>query len=644
MARITAKKTVTAAKKPTRKPAAKKPAKKPRIALREAPAGLFQRDDSEPPPGSQVIEATGLPLAVTPGMGGKAITLAQWRNLWADNEGMSDDMPAGLLRKSPWAFRCVEINAKSLAAIPWKLFEGEKEVTSGPYWDLLRNVNDDANWQDLVAETGADLDVFGMAYWLKVRVGRRVKFLLRLNPATIKVVANNKGVQHFQQKGANGKKYTRKDLLWFKLYDPLNDFGAISPLMACANAIRAEAEADEHLREFFENHAMPDYIISLETTNPKELQRLSDQWSKDFSGSGNRHKVGWIGGGGTPKEIGYAPENLALEVIRAEFRRQICAAFGVPPALVGAWEAANYATIREQRQSLYTERLLPLARYIEGVINAELSPEFGQEFRWMPENLPALADNENDRVKRFAWLVQAQIIKPEVAAEKLGFKAEDVPKPEERISRVNNNFQNESFAPGNDLREDKKVDLAKWQRKAMKRLKEGEAAAVEFESAAIPPFVLASVYDGLQLAKTPEQVKAIFDVAMREDDEMRDVDIAAIIERAIKAAKTDIVIKADNVTMHQDPPIVNVAPPTVILEPRIAVEVPPAVVENKIEVPAPVVNVAVDAKPDLAPIADAVKAREKAQPILKRRHEKQVVERKNGEISGSRSEVEYEYD
>ena len=50
--------------------------------------------------------------------------------------------------------------------------------------------------------------------------------------------------------------------------------------------------------------------------------------------------------------VSFSPDKLALEGIRAEARRSICAAFGVPPTVANASDQGSYATADEQRQSL----------------------------------------------------------------------------------------------------------------------------------------------------------------------------------------------------------------------------------------------------------------------------------------------------
>jgi len=53
-------------------------------------------------------------------------------------------------------------------------------------------------------------------------------------------------------------------------------------------------------------------------------------------------------------------------------------------------------------------------------------------------------------------------------------------------------------------------DLAKWERKAIKRLKSGHAAACEFDSLAIPPARAGAISGALKAAADEDAVRRVF--------------------------------------------------------------------------------------------------------------------------------------
>jgi len=462
-----------------------------------------------------------LPLVVG-GDAKKAVPLHRWMLDWAEGRV---DAKRTKLYKSPWVYRCVQIRARGMAAINWSIIKDDKENPDCEFAYRLWNVNPEQNWADLIMATEADMCIFGRAYWLKVRNDNgNVVGLIRLNPATVEIREDKDGGFYFIHTLDNDvRHYNRGEIVYFRNYHPTNAFEAVSPLDAAMQAIEVDIASDKQLKHFFENRAMPDYVIVLQGNNPKELKRLSAFWEKEFKGPENAHKTGWLGGGADVKKIGAVPKDLALSDLRAETRRAICAAFGVPPALVGAWEAANYATIREQRQSLYTEVLIPEARYLAGVINAELAPEFDDgEFVWKFEELPALQEDANSKAKRLAWLVEAGIIKPEVAAVELGYKPEDTPdNPPPKKPSDNNNFAKEVSDPSEQMREDKKTlaskqetALRKWRRKCLKRIKDGKSPLCDFDSQYVDDTLVEAIKGQLETAETKDDVNTIFETAV----------------------------------------------------------------------------------------------------------------------------------
>jgi hypothetical protein len=61
-----------------------------------------------------------------------------------------------------------------------------------------------------------------------------------------------------------------------------------------------------------------------------------------------------------------------------------------------------------------------------------------------------------------------------------------------------------------DNTQGKSLDLEKWERKALKALKEGKPASVTFNSDEIPEGEQARIRAALELCKTAEDVKAAF--------------------------------------------------------------------------------------------------------------------------------------
>lgn len=426
---------------------------------------------------------------------------------------------SSLYGESVWAYRCINIRADAIAAIPWRILEGEDELDQdNDLVTLLTEVNPEQNWLDLIRDTEADLNIYGKAYWLKVRneSGTSVPLgLQRLNPSTMKEKADRFGVSHFIQTiDGEDEEFDRDDIVYFRTYDPNNDFGGTSPLDIVRRKIASETEADRYLTDFFKNFAIPPIIFTTkEDVREEELKKAERNWIRTLAGRGNRHKVKFTNKGITPKEIGYSIKDLAMDTVREEIRREICAGFGVPMPMAGASEAANYATMTEQRKYLYTETTIPRAKYIQGVINAELIKEFGDglHFEFVFDALSVLQPDKQKERESYARLVEAGVLKPEVAAEALGFSPEDAAEPQDILERQINRRTVDQY-DGITEKDLMKDDFIKFRRKARRRLKEGsDDAFVNFKSDFIPDHVIDEIQGRLSSAETPDDVNEIFD-------------------------------------------------------------------------------------------------------------------------------------
>jgi HK97 family phage portal protein len=537
---------------------------------------------------------------------GKTIKPTRWWLEFAEGKEQGYD---ALYKKSAWAYRCVEIRAQALAQIPWQVVKPNGDIVeAGPLYDLLNEINPESNWQTLIAATEADLSIYGYAAWKKVKEknGSAPLFIQRLAPSALEIERDPmRGIGAFLY-GPSKQRLQREEVVYFRRYNPTDEIAGLSPLEICRNSINIEALANEHMADFFENYAMPQYIFSAETNDQNELKRLATAWHKEYGTKGNRFKTAFVGGKSEPKEMGYAPDKLALTEVREEAHKSICSALGVPPVLVGAWEAANYATADEQRQGLYTETIIPEAEYLKGVINSELAPDLGEErFEWEYEALTALQEDEGNRANRLVAIVGAKIIKPEVAAEELGYDATDVPEPAP-VPDVLKPFAGEDNKP-KDEKPEEDVDpqeeaLAKWRRKAIKRLKDGKSPAVEFESPAIPKHIIGAMLGALSACKTVEDVERVFGRRVRGEDTSKDramVEMArANAEMAKAKAAVQVPVTVNNQIPAQVPPVVNVPeqPAPVVNN---TVNVAAAKAEPVIRVEPPVNNITVEAPPKL---------------------------------------------
>ena len=428
------------------------------------------------------------------------ISIPGWAERSTDKRAVTTGQLASTYKSSVWAYRCINIRSDAAQSVPWAIRRGDESLpASHPAVRVIREVGPEMNWSDLIRATEADLNTYGNAYWLKQRsLAGKVGALLRLNPATVAVESDQRGISAFVQelKGVRTS-FERGDVVYFRTYDPTDDLSGMPAMEVAMQAANAGISAATYTAAFFENYAIPPLLMTTEQSiGDAEMSRIKAWWDRWFRGAKRQHRVGIMGSGLKPHVLGYSTKDLALSEVLAEVRRDICAAFGVPPALAGAWEAANYATMQELRKCFWQDTMIPRLDYVAAVLEAELLPEFepGLEWRWKYGEIEALASDLRDEAERHAVLVQAGIENPGAAATALGVEPASVlPAPP-------------APSPNGALR----TDLDKWQRKAIKRLKDGRSALCEFDSEHIPVPERARIMRGLLAAVNVDEVRAVF--------------------------------------------------------------------------------------------------------------------------------------
>lgn len=418
-----------------------------------------------------------------------------------------------------WAYRCIKLRADAVASVPLVLLDRSGEpITDHALLRLLRDVNPlTMNLGDLLRATEAAYNIWGVAYWLKVRRGRAggaVGQLYWLNPQTVEPVTDSRrGVTGYKQTlDGRARVFPPEDVIVFRNFNPLDDLGGLSPLSVALSEVNAELNASRFVASFFANDARPAGLLSTEQPLPEpEAERVSAWWQRLFRGAGNKWKTGIVGGGLRWQTITFPPTDLALTDLRAEDRRAICAVFGVPSALAGAWEAATYATAREQKASFYEDTIIPQLEYMAEVLNWSLLPHYPDlaardaRLAWDVDGLTALRESATDKATRLAMLYQAGVItRSEVRAE-LGMRL--LPEEDETGQDDPPDPSGEVKAGELPTLED---DLARWRRFAVRRVKAGRALR-PFESACIPADLYARIEAGLEAAGTVEAVRAVFE-------------------------------------------------------------------------------------------------------------------------------------
>lgn len=319
-------------------------------------------------------------------------------------QGRTDQWPANLdlgfrwasygaiYRSHLWVAVLVNKIANATARLPLKVYErnddDRPEARGHPYSELLRRPSKRLDPFLFWLWTRSTIDVYGEAFWGKVRDrGGRPVELIPLHPTCIHDEERDDKVVWWYD---NGKrcidKIERRDLVHFRTWNPLSDTRGMSPLEPLRSTLENEEGARKANSALWRNGGRPSVFL----THPKTLsgpaqQRLAATWSDIHGGVDNWAKAAVLEEGMEAKTIALNAEELQYIEARRLNREEACGVYDIPPPVVHILDRATFSNITEQMRSMYRDSMAPKLGLLESTLEFELrdgsfgdgEPDFG---------------------------------------------------------------------------------------------------------------------------------------------------------------------------------------------------------------------------------------------------------------------------
>lgn len=284
-----------------------------------------------------------------------------------------------------WVYRCVMAIAQAAAGVPWLLYEKRRgnvrEIESHPLLDLLQRPNPLQSKQEYTEAVVAFLLLSGNAY--EEENGPNVgppKELWPLRPDRVRVLPDAEHLISGYRYEVNGRSldFPAARIMHTKLFSALDDFYGLSPIAVAARGIDGDNAANAWNASMFQNGGRPSGALSTDNAlTDDQYNRLQNQVNAKYTGTKNAGRPLLLEGGLRWQEMSLSPKDMDFIQSKKLSRLEICAAFGVPPELVGDHEHATYSNYQEARQAFYVETVLPILDKLRDKRNAHLVPQFG---------------------------------------------------------------------------------------------------------------------------------------------------------------------------------------------------------------------------------------------------------------------------
>ena len=340
-------------------------------------------------------------------------------------------------------YRCINEIANSASRVELNLFRGDQELDSHPLLDLLYNPSPMCSSVEFFQALYAYLQISGNSYVLSVGGDRSPPTeLYNLRPDRIKIQAGSRAmlvaynyiiggqtVDSYEVDQATGNSKIKH----IKLFNPLDDFYGMSPIMSASIDIDQHNLANKHNVNLLQNGARPSGAVVFKPKDETGAQmQLSDvqrsqlvnDINQRFSGSGNAGKPMLLEGDFDWKEMGLSPKDMDFTQLKHMSAKDIALVYGVPSQIIGIPDSQTYSNFAEAKLALYNETIIPLLDRVQSDLNEWLSPQFGEdlELRYNIDSIPAMAEQRKRVFESVTQGVQNGILTRNEAREQMGYE------------------------------------------------------------------------------------------------------------------------------------------------------------------------------------------------------------------------------
>lgn len=340
-------------------------------------------------------------------------------------------------------YRCVNEIANAASRVQIDLFRGNQEIEEHPILDLLHNPSPNYGQVEFFQAVYAYLLISGNSYLLQNGPdGGTPQELYPLRPDRIRIIPSGMGTvadaYNYMMGGMIKESYIvdkktgRSRVKHIKLFNPLDDYYGLSPIMAASMDIDQHNLSNKHNVALLQNGARPSGAIvfkpkddtgaDIQLSETQRSQIISDL-NQRFAGPNNAGRPMLLEGDFDWKSMGMSPKDMDFTQLKNFSARDIALVYGVPSQLVGVPDSQTYSNLAEARLALYTETVIPLMDRIQSDLNEWLTPQFGEdlELRYNIDSIPAMAEQRRRVFESVTSGVRDGILTRNEAREQLGY-------------------------------------------------------------------------------------------------------------------------------------------------------------------------------------------------------------------------------
>ena len=261
------------------------------------------------------------------------------------------------------------------------------EVMAHPALDALARVNESLTQKQGVGYIAQQKLTFGEAFWIKRRnrLGVPVEFEI-WNPERVEVV-RRKDRSWAVLEYKNHKDWTTietvrpEDVIHFRHFlDPRDMLRGLSPIGAVRVQVDTGYEALRFNQRFFDNDAMPAAILSAGEAGKGEVERIRQDFEREFKGTDNKHRMFITEGDLSLTAMPMAHKDMQFLEQMNWNRAEVAAVFEMSPVLIGDTSVATDNNMDAFMTDLWQVVVDDMENVAAELNEFFIHPDFGPEF------------------------------------------------------------------------------------------------------------------------------------------------------------------------------------------------------------------------------------------------------------------------
>ena len=321
--------------------------------------------------------------------------------------------------------------------------EGFEKVLGHELSQLLRQPNPFYSGTTLWMATLSSWILSGNAYWIKVRNAQRKPIELWYVPHWMIAPKwpedGSVFISHYEYRPRGyGERIEIEDVIHFRHgMTPHNPRLGVSPLQAVLREVFTDDEASRFTATVLRNMGVIGIVMSPKeggiTATEDDVAETKKKLMERFTGS-RRGEPLVMGRPTDVHQFGFSLDKMDLSSIRNISEERVCAALGIPAAVVGFGTGLQQtkvgATMKELRRLAWEGNLIPTQRFFAEALEGSLLVDFEEspeQFRVVFDrsDVEAIKESENELNERLTTAVRGGYMQVAEAREEKGLEVTD---------------------------------------------------------------------------------------------------------------------------------------------------------------------------------------------------------------------------